>query len=246
LLAYPTDNPYVQALARREMERREEERARARRVESSTSNDEVQKRIRDATRSTSHWLRNFTKTYNPHWIEEERPAPNEPFPDWYFFDPMLEMIESEPISAIEKSRDMMVSWAIVGYFTLQAQTVPQREIVFQTLDDTKVQQLIEYAKTLYDQQPGWLADAFPLAKPLIKQSVNELAFANGSVIWGIPGGKGKVRSYHPWGFMNDETAFQPEAGHCLDEALGTGAKKIVMASTANVGWFADWRRDVIL
>jgi hypothetical protein len=242
----PLESPLVQFLIQQELDRREEERARALKIESSTSNQENQRRVREATKSTAHWLRNYTKTFNPHWVEEKRPAPNEPFPDWYFFDAMLEMIEIEEISAIEKSRDMMVSWAVVGYFTLQAQMVPHREIVFQTLDDSKVQQLIEYAKCLWDQQPSFLKEAFPLSKPLLRQGNNEIAWANGSVIYGVAGGKGKIRSYHPWGFFSDESSFQPEAVACLDEALGTGAKKIVMASTANVGAFADYRGDVTL
>ncbi len=244
--ALPVDNPFVAAMVRHELERREEERARARKISSTTSDQEQQRRIREATASTSHWIKHQTKTFNPHWVEEGRPAPNEPFPNWWFFEPMVEMIEREPISAFEKSRDLMATWAVVAYFTLQAQTVPHREIVFQSIDTGKAEQLIEYSKCLYNQQEPWLKEAFALTKPTNKQPVDSLMWANGSVIWSVPSGKDQIRSFHPWGYFSDETAFQPEAGHCLDSALGSGAKKIVMLSTANIGWYADYRKDVIL
>jgi hypothetical protein len=35
---------------------------------------------------------------------------------------------------------------------------------------------------------------------------------NGSYIIGIPGGADQIRSYHPWGYLNDESSFQPDAG----------------------------------
>lgn len=236
--------PFVVQLAQAELARREEERARARKVESSTSDHELQRRIREATASTAHWMRSYTKTFNPHWVEEGRPAPNEPFPEWYFFEPLVAMIEREKVCAIKKSRDLMATWAVVAYFTLQGQTVPQREIVMQSIDDGKAEQLIEYAKCLYDQQPTWLKDAFPLTKPIHKQSAKSLAWANGSVMWSVPSGKDQLRSYHPWGFFSDESAFQPEGQQCVDSALGSGAQKIVLLSSANESWYSDYCEDV--
>lgn len=240
------DNPMLVALAQRELQRREEERARARKVESSTSSQEESLRVREAIRSTSNWMRNYTKTNNPHWVEEGRPAPNEPFPDWFFFEPMLEMIEREKVSCFEKSRDLMATWAVVAYFTLQAQSVPHREIVFQSIDGPKAEQLIEYAKCLYEQQPTWLKEAMPLTKASAKQPVDSLSWANGSVIWSVPSGKDQIRSFHPWGYFSDESAFQPEAGLCLDSALGSGCQKLVFLSTANIGWFEDFTHDTII
>lgn len=245
------DNPVVQRLRRQEMARREEERLRARRQEAATNQDDAEaqqraQRVREATRSCAYWLRNYTATYNPHWVEEGRPKPNEPFPDWYFFEPVIEIVDREPVSAFAKSRDMMASWVIVGYFTFQAMLVPQREIVFQTLEVTKVEQLVSYAKALYDNQPTWLREAFPLPKPADKQAADTLEFSNGSHIIGVPGGLNKMRSYHPWGYFNDESSFQPEFRKCLDEALGSGVQKIVCNSTADESSYEDYLNDVKL
>jgi hypothetical protein len=109
----------------------------------------------------------------------------------------------------------------------------------------KVIQLIDYAKCLYRRQPVWLREAFPLAKPLKNQSDLELQFANGSHIVGIPGGADHIRSYHPWGYLNDESSFQPEAGDCYNEALSAVKGKIIFNSSAGPGWYADARRDIV-
>jgi hypothetical protein len=47
----------------------------------------------------------------------------------------------------------------------------------------------------------------------------ELRFENGSYICGIPGGADQIRSFHPWGYLNDESSFQPEAGESYNEVL---------------------------
>jgi hypothetical protein len=97
---------------------------------------------------------------------------------------------------IEKSRDMMLSWLCVGYFTHAAITTERREVLFQSQKEDKAGELIEYARILYDQQPRALQQRFPLAKPMRSQSME---FANGSRLVGIPEGAGQIRSYHPWG-----------------------------------------------
>lgn len=229
------------------LEQHQEELDRARRTDNQISDEEKRRqaeRVRDATCDTYTWLTNHTKTYNPHWKEQKRSGPHEPFPDWPFFPTLFEYLEEDDDlpKLIEKSRTMMVTWGIVGYFTLQAQTVPEREIVFQTMTSEKGEQPIEYAKHLYVSQPKFLRDAFPLEKPMEKQSANELRFANGSVIFGIPAGGDKIRSYHPWGYFSDETAFQDEAGPAYDHAL-SACRKIVLNSTAAPGWYFDFLSD---
>lgn len=216
-----------------------EERDRKRVIESNEA------RVAQAMKHPYHWLRNFTETYNQHWKEQGRASPYERFPDWPFFPPLFEIFQIEPIYIMEKSRTVMASWGVVGYFEWEAMRVAAREVVFQCQKEKKVKQLIKYAKTLYKRQPQWLQDAHPLIKPLERQSDLELVFANGSAIFGIPGGADQIRSYHPWGYYSDETAFQPEAGECYDQALAA-AEKIIVSSSAGPGWLADFKNDVIL
>jgi hypothetical protein len=229
--------------ARLRLERREEEIARARSEESSTSTKELEARVRDATGDTWRWLTEFTMTYNQHWVEEGRPSPREPFPNKPYFRPTLDFIEANRITCVEKSRDMMLSWLVCGFFTKNAQTVHEREIVIQTMELRKGIQLIDYATALYMNQPEWLRDAFPVPKPPNFQAESYFEFKNGSTIIAIPGGAGALRSYHPWGYFNDETSFQPEAGECYNEAL-SACMKMILNSSAGPGWFQYFKNDI--
>ena len=200
--------------------------------------------VAEATGDPYTWVTKYAKTYNEHWEEEGLEAYSHFPPDPYFQD-IFELLDAEPVHWFEKSRDLMLSWALVAYFTREAMTMPFRGVIFQTQKEDKVIQLVDYAKCLYKTQPKWLMDAFPLVKPLGQQSSLELRFANGSYIVGIPGGADQIRSYHPWAYLNDESSFQPEAGECYHEALSVVKGKIVFNSSAGPGWFADARRDII-
>jgi hypothetical protein len=156
----------------------------------------------------------------------------------------LQVFELERIIWIVKSRDMMISWACLAYLTRKAMTTPLCGSVVRTQKEKKVIQLVDYAKCLYRRQPVWLR-AFPLAKPLKNQSDLELQFANGSYLVGIPGGADQICSYYPWGYLNDESSFQPEAGDCYNEALSVVKGKIIFNSSAGPGWYADARHDIV-
>jgi hypothetical protein len=208
------------------------------------ADQELQKRAREATRDPYTWVTEHTRTYNEHWIEEGRPSPYEPFPRHPYFEAAFELIDAERVIWWEKSRDMMLSWACVAYLTLAAMKTPYRGVLFQTQKEDKVIQLVDYAKCLYKRQPEWLQRAFPLARPIDKQPALQLRFANGSYIAGIPGGADQIRSFHPWGYLNDESSFQPEAGECYNEALAVVKGKIIFNSSAGPGWYADARRDI--
>jgi hypothetical protein len=202
----------------------------------------------EATRDPYVWATRYTKTYNEHWQEEGRESPYEPFPgpDVYPHIPFVfAAIDACRISLFEKSRDMMLSWACVAYLTRHAMVVPQRGVLFQTQKEAKVIQLIDYAKCLYEQQDDRLKAAFPLAKAMRSQSALSLNFAHGGYIRGVPGGADQIRSFHPWGYLNDESSFQPDAGDCYNEALSVVKGKIVFNSSAGPGWYADFRNDII-
>ena len=65
---------------------------------------------------------------------------------------------------------MMLSWLCVGFFTHSAMTNDQREVLFQSQKEDKAAELVDYAKTLYEQQDEALKRQFPLAKPLKEQA----------------------------------------------------------------------------
>lgn len=178
-------------------------------------------------------------------MEEGRPSPYENFPAYDYFRDLFTILDLEQIVWIEKSRDLMISWACVAYLTLNAMKVPYRGVLFQTQKDDKVIQLVDYAKHLYRQQDPRIRAQYPLSKPLEQQPAHSLHFAQGGYVVGIPGGADQIRSFHPWGYLNDESSFQADAGECYNEAISAVRGKIIFNSSAGPGWFADARRDII-
>jgi hypothetical protein len=133
---------------------------------------------------------------------------------------------------------MLLSWLFTGLFTHAAMTVAGIEVLLQSQKQEKANELIEYAKVLYDRQHNELKDAFPLTKELKLMADSELLFANGSRLVGIPGGADQIRSYHPWGLLMDEAAFMPEGAESYNNAASV-CQKILVLSSAGPGWFAD-------
>jgi hypothetical protein len=181
----------------------------------------------------------MTCSASGHWRESGASSPYRPFPGKPYFDSLVARMQSEPVLFVEKSRDMMISWLCVGFFTHAAMVNDHREVLFQSQKEDKAAELVDYAKTLYDQQDEALKRRFPLAKPIREQASLKLEFVNGSRIIGIPEGADQIRSYHPWGLLMDEAAFQPEAGEAYDAAVPV-CQKIIVVSSAGPGWFADF------
>jgi hypothetical protein len=240
--AYPE---YLRAQARQAVLAKREERARARDVESETSIQIDEHRVREATQSSYHWTMNYVKTKNPHWKEEGMAGPEEPFPREKYFELLFALFEILPVIPLRKSRDMMASWAIVAYLTHQTMTVPGRETIFQTQKDNKVHELIGYAKQLYRSQPKFLKEAFPTTKPLEHFSLGEIHWENGSRIIGIPAGVDQLRLYHPWAYFLDEASFIADAGACYDNSI-SAVQKIFLNSSAGVSWYSGFCNDEIL
>ena len=192
----------------------------------------VARKVRDPL----NWLQHHTQTKDPHWREVGAKSPYRAFPDKPYFRPIIEALQREPIVFCAKSRDMMLSWVFVGFFTHDCMTTPGVEVLFQSQTEEKAAELVDYAKTLYDRQDADLKALYPLDAPLAAQSRLELNFRQGNRIVGIPHGADKVRSYHPTALFIDEAAFVPDAGQSYDEAIAA-CQKIAVLSSANTGWF---------
>lgn len=244
------DRPWGQALATQEILNRQ--RRRHQEYESVTKQQqeeelaaELADRAGVAIEDPYLWVTTYTETFNEHWVEEGRPSPYEPFPKLPYFNPIFRIFDLERITWLEKSRDMMLSWACVAYLLVRAMPFAERTVLMQTQKEDKAVKLVQYAKCLYRRQPQWLQDAFPLTKPVDQQPQLELNFKNGASLMGIPGGADQIRSYHPWGYLNDESSFQPDAGECYNEALSAVKGKVIFNSSAGPGWYADVRRDIV-
>ena len=105
--------------------------------------------VERATPDTFTWVTKHTRTYNEHWQKEGRPRPDEPFPPHHYLAMLFAFFEIRDVVFIEKSRDLMISWACVAYLTLQAMKMPYCGVLFQAQNDKKVIQLVDYAKCMW-------------------------------------------------------------------------------------------------
>ena len=219
------------------MQAHDEEKERLKTGQVQTAKEE-QASVSEMVADPLIWMQRYTETKDSHWQARGAKTPYRPFPDKPYFRPLIEDWQREPLVFIEKSRNMMLSWLAVGFFTHAAMTTPSIEVLFQSQKEEKAFELVDYAKTLYDRQRPELKRAFPLKKGLSEMADGELLFANGSRIVGIPGGADQIRSYHPWGLLMDEAAFMPEAGDCYNNAVSV-CQKILVVSSAGPGWFGE-------
>jgi len=67
-----------------------------------------------------YWMQHLTRTRDSHWREAGANSPYRSFPDKPYFPPLVECFHSEPVVFIEKSRDLMLSWFSVGFFSHDA------------------------------------------------------------------------------------------------------------------------------
>lgn len=189
--------------------------------------------IRDerCKRDPLYWAQRWTKTENPHYLQQglEYKAP---FPDKPYFKPVFQYLKTETRLFIPKSREMLTSWSVMIYAANRAQWW-QAEVVVQTDSEEKAKELVGYARCLYENQPEWLRKRHALSG---QSSSLNIEWASGGRIFGIPHGEHKLRLYHPTVYVMDEAAFLPEAEQCFNVALPV-CKQIIAISSAGPGWF---------
>lgn len=177
------------------------------------------------------WLTQHTATEDSHWLKKSSP-PVAPFPPMEYFVHLMALLISEPTLFISKSREMMTSWLVCAYIAWITQWMPQILCIIQTEKEDKAVQLIEYCRILYRRQPEWMQEK----NKLTTDNAVELKRKNGSHVLAVPQGENQVRLYHPHLYMQDESAFLPEAEQCFN-AVRPVAKQIVCVSSDEVGWF---------
>jgi hypothetical protein len=181
-----------------------------------------------------YWLTKLTATENPHYEYQGLPY-RASFPQKAYFVPVFEAFLRCQRLFIPKSREMMTSWSVVAYATWRAQWF-KWDCILQTASLAKVTELVDYAAQLWRNQNDWLKHGHPLATK--EPTVQELTFADGGRVRAIPSGENQIRLYHPTLYVQDESAFLPEAEQCFNAAMPV-AKQIIGISTAAPGFFGD-------
>jgi len=179
------------------------------------------------------WLQNLTATENPKHQEQGLPY-KAPFPRKSYFAPLFEEFRRARRLFIPKTREMLTSWCVMGDSTHRAQW-ERWFVVVQTDAEKKAEELIGYARALYDNQPDWMKKLHPLSG---QPSQTKIEWQAGGRLLAIPAGVNKIRLYHPTRYVMDEAAFLPEAEACYNAAAPV-AQQIIAISSAGPGWFGD-------
>ncbi len=187
-----------------------------------------------------YWTLNLTQTYDEHWKDKGLDSPYQHFPEKPYFPWLFGAFVKCRRLFVPKSREMMISWAVMAYAVWHCQVVERTRVVVQCQKDEKAADLVGsepggYARTLYEQQPDWLRARFPLLGE-IKQ--NRMAWANGSLIHGVPPGADQVRQYHPTIFLVDEAAYVEDFEGSYGAAIPV-CQQIIAVSSAAPGYFFD-------
>ena len=154
----------------------------------------------------------------------------------YIWD-LIDTIHAEQLVAVEKSRQLIVTWSVCLYILWCCKFQKNRLWFVQSKKEADAANLVfnsEWPNARisfmeFNLPEGLRSDVFP--------SYGMLSFSDtGSRIWGIPEGGDQIRSYTASGIFSDEAAYQPEFGHAWKAANPTvkgGGKMIVVSSARN-------------
>ena len=191
-----------------------------------------------------YWLQNHTKTFDEKWRQKGLHGPYRSFSRLPYMPWLFSNFLNCRRLFIPKSRDMMVSWSAIGYGVWLAQFHERVRVIVQTQKEDKVVDLIKgagvpgYARTLYEMQDDWMKKRYPLATPMDDQASTRIAWANRSLIQGVPKGADQIRLYHPNVMIFDEAAHLDE----FEAAYGAAdpvCQQIIAVSSVAPGWFWD-------
>jgi hypothetical protein len=184
-----------------------------------------------------YWLQNHSRTFNEYW-RENGTEPYAKFPDKPYFPILFEYLQKSRRLFLPKSREMMLSWAVIGYAVWMCQFFERTRVIVQAQKLEKVIDLISgrgnpgYARTLYEQQDQFLKDRHPLVKPSTEMPGDMLAWMNGSTLHGVPSGADQIRQYHPTLVIFDEAAHLDEFRESYGAAEPVALQVVALPSAA--------------
>lgn len=143
------------------------------------------------------------------------------------------MMFDEKFLAIDKSRQMRMTWLLMAYALWYCQFRSNYEVVCQTKKEVVADtELVKRAYFMACNEPKWMRPRFGKTS----SSFCKLKFPlTKSFIRGIPSGGDQIRSYNPSITIIDEAGFlEGEFEDCKSAALAC-CKDIKLVSTANSG-----------
>ena len=161
------------------------------------------------------------------------------WPDKEYLRDLVDLMQTERLVAIPKSRRLMISWFVSAWAVFKARYFPYHAVFIQSETEQK-------ASFLTDKRCVMIEGS--LTEPLLRRTfkpirthlgaIGRITYdRTGSYIWAIPQGDSVIRSYTFSNLFMDESDFQPEGIAALEAALSIAesdkSSQIVLITTSN-------------
>lgn len=164
---------------------------------------------------------------------------------WHFLD----RCRDEPLLIVEKSRQIMMTWAACLYCLWVAKFHDHKLVFVQSKKEE------DAANLVYNKDPTvarisfmelCLTDELKSMDFTTSVSYGQMLFPTHSRIWAIPEGGEKIRSYTASVIFSDEFAYQPEAEQAWTAARPTvsGGGQFIALSSVRPGAYMKKLRDL--
>lgn len=156
----------------------------------------------------------------------------------------LSCLWNSGILAVEKSRQMMVTWLVCAYLLWRSKYLPHQLILVQSKREDDAANLV-FNKEPFVARISFMESHLPSHLRSIQfphgGAYGHLYYPNGSHNWAIPEGADIIRSNSPSVWFCDESAFQPEFGGAYTAAVPAvkGGGQAVMVSSAEPGEYQN-------
>jgi hypothetical protein len=188
------------------------------------------------SRSFWYWVTRWFYTKDENYYISKRL-----FPSYPHLKRLSDLLKTQRILLIPKSRRMQMTWFSIAYGVWLAQFHEDKLVMIQSLKAEKAEVLIEKAEFSIKLEPDFL---FPSGRPrLMKASI---VFTNGSKIWGIPQGDTQLAGETVSLWISDEAALHNLLENALIGSLPTlmGGGRALILSSIRPSYFADLVDDV--
>jgi len=180
-----------------------------------------------------YWLVNYVYTVQRDEFADKATVSRFPADEYLRY--VLNQCFIEPKLAIDKSRQMRMTWLMMAYELYNAQFNENELICVQTKKQQDAdEELVKRAHVMWKHQPDWL-------RPDCRRSFCRMDFpSHNSLILGIPNGGDQIRSHNPSRMFIDETGFlEGDFDECRIAALAC-AQDIKLVSSASMGQWSDF------
>lgn len=189
---------------------------------------------RRALKDCFYWMTEATRT-----VDEQNENPYRPFPKEPYIQSLVAALQNEPVLLLEKSRSVMASWTVAAVCAHYAFCNPAKKVLFQSKDEVRALNLVNYVKVLWEQSIPELQREWTVRRHPREQAQSEFELANGSKFLGVVGDPDKVRSEHPSIYVADEAAFMQYFEDAWAVAAGSRVPKMIALSTVEEGSFYE-------